>query len=502
MRNASTVGGQESRRGIVISPSGRGRVTLRHGLAAGFPFRAVAAARLVALGRLTGACALVMVAVLAGATPVRAQSGDPNRPLSAVEQQRAVQTAARLLGERYVFPDSAQVIRDHLERRLREGAFSETATARAFTTRVNAEIRQVCRDGHLLFIYDPDEARALAERADAEEPSDAPLPEDIRLEKRKNFGFREVRILDGNVGYLDIRDFAYPPLCANIASGAMAFLSGCSALIIDLRGNGGGYAETVAFLLSYFFPTGQTIALNNFTTRGDEAITQSRTLPVIPGTPLPDIPLYVLTSRRTFSGAEEFAYDLKHLKRAVLVGEVTGGAANNPEDMVVDESFVLSLPVGRPVNAVTGTNWEGVGVPPDIAVPTREAFDVAYREALTKLLASAVTGADSAYLRWSLDGLEARLRAVPPSAQLRRSYVGSYGNLGVSLEDDRLYYEQPGRPKVELLPLSEDTFWIRERDSYRVKFVHEGGSVRALQVLSDDGRVALWERNEEKKVPR
>jgi retinol-binding protein 3 len=435
--------------------------------------------------------AAVLVA-LAGATAARAQSGDPARLLSPAEQQGVVQTTARLLDERYVFPDSARKLRDHLEQRLRDGAFSETLSAREFETMVNAEIRQVCRDGHLRFIYDPEEVAAL--RNPAADSSNAPLPGDVARERRKNFGLREARILDGNVGYLDIRDFAYPPLCAGIAAGAMAFLAGCDALIVDLRGNGGGYAETVAFLLSYFFPPGQSITLNSFFVRGEEAATQLGTLPVVPGKPMPHVPLYVLTSRRTFSGGEEFAYDLKHLKRAVLVGEVTGGGANNPDDVVVNDDFVLSLPVGRPVNAITGTNWEGVGVTPDIAVPCREAFDVAYREALRTLLKSAPTAQDSAHLQWSLDGLEERLHASTPSADILRSCVGTYGDVNVTLDGGRLFFQQPGRPGVELLPLDGGTFWVRERDSYRLRFVRERGRAAALLMLYDDGRVVRRER--------
>jgi C-terminal processing protease CtpA/Prc len=89
----------------------------------------------------------------------------------------------------------------------------------------------------------------------------------------------------------------------------------------------------------------------------------------------------VLTSDRTFSGGEEFAYNLKHFGRATIVGETTVGGAHPTEPVELPRDFVMGVPNARPVHPVTGTNWEGSGVEPDIAVPAETALEVALRRA-------------------------------------------------------------------------------------------------------------------------
>src|SRR5262249_52418714 len=99
-----------------------------------------------------------------------------------------------------------------------------------------------------------------------------------------------------------------------------------------------------------------------------------------------DRPLYVLTGEATFSAAEECAYDLQALKRATLVGEVTGGGANPNELVPLSLGFMMSVAIGKVENAVTHGNWEGVGVKPDVAVPDARALKTAHVMALRKML--------------------------------------------------------------------------------------------------------------------
>lgn len=187
-----------------------------------------------------------------------------------------------------------------------------------------------------------------------------------------NFEFRKVEVLDGNVGYLDLREFVPHPGARETAAAAMRFLRHTDAIIIDLRRNSGGGGELVRYLSSYFFGS-QPVLLNTFYNRLDDA-TRERWTEAVDGAKRPDVPLYLLTSRYTFSAAEDFAYSLKHLGRAKVIGERTGGGAHPSIDRQLPADFVLLLPIARAIHPVTKGNWEGVGVAPDVEVPAEQAL--------------------------------------------------------------------------------------------------------------------------------
>ena len=165
----------------------------------------------------------------------------------------------------------------------------------------------------------------------------------------------------------------------------MELVSGTGALIIDLRHNGGGAPPGVVFWLSYLFPDDQT-HLNDIFDAGSGETRQFWTLASVPGHRYLDRPVYLLTSARTFSGGEDFAYSLQAQGRAELIGETTGGGAHPTQRVPISATLALAVPHARSVNPVTGTNWEGTGVVPDVAVPAEQAFDVAYGRALRHVL--------------------------------------------------------------------------------------------------------------------
>jgi hypothetical protein len=287
--------------------------------------------------------------------------------------EAAVQELAGLVAERYVFPVEGERIAEHLRARLWEGAY-EGLALETLCRRLTVDLQSVNGDRHL---------NAHPTPADGGERPD---PAALRLRqaeeaRQQNHGFKKVEILPGNVGYLELEGFAPAEVAGETAVGAMSFLANVDALVIDLRRNGGGDPSMIQLLCSYFFA--ERTLLNTFEWRGREGREEYWTTAEVAGRKLADVPLFVLTSSGTFSAAEEFAYDLRCLERARLVGARTGGGAHPGEFHPVAGVLRVFVPAGRAINPITGTNWEGVGVEPHVDVPAEEALDVALAEART-----------------------------------------------------------------------------------------------------------------------
>ena len=289
----------------------------------------------------------------------------------------------------YVFPEVAQAIEQAIRRRESLGEYDTITSGPQLARLLTAHLQEVSHDKHLHVVYfaEPQPVR------EGGEPSPEEREEFRQFAALHNFGFEKVERLAGNIGYLDVRGFFPPEFASETAIAAMNFLANASALIIDLRQNGGGHPAMVALLSSYLFT--QPTHLNDLYWRDGDRTEQYWTLPYVPGRRDQTRPVYILTSAHTFSGAEEFCYNLKNLKRATLIGETTGGAAHPGGGYPVTEHFGVGIPTGRAINPITGTNWEGTGVLPDVEVPAEVAFKVAHLAALKKVLEAAgenVTG--------------------------------------------------------------------------------------------------------------
>jgi C-terminal processing protease CtpA/Prc len=239
-----------------------------------------------------------------------------------------------------------------------------------FAQQLNDEVRALSHDKHMRVDYS---ARPMPPRAENAQPS----PDDIARERKQledaNCGFDKAEVLPGNVGYLKFNFFAPVDLCGATASAAMTFLASTRALIIDLRENGGGQPEMVAWVASYLFDA--RTHLNDLWTRSTDSTEAYWTTDSVPGRKFGGTkPVYVLTSSRTFSGGEEFTYDLQTQKRATVVGETTGGGAHPVRGRRIDEHFMIGVPFARAINPITHTNWEGKGVEPDVKVPAGDAL--------------------------------------------------------------------------------------------------------------------------------
>lgn len=298
---------------------------------------------------------LILSALVAG---LAAREAAKDATLTRQEQQQALAKITVLVRDEYVFTDVANRTAEALGQRASAIVAEGPAERSAFIARVNAELKELTHDKHV--------------SVRKEIPNfDKPVG---------RHGIDKVERLKGDVGYFRVDRFFQADESRQIFDAAMDQLGGCKAMIIDLRENRGG-GDANALLASYFLP--QRVLFNSLLFRKMDPIEYWAG----PSTHAPfiQVPVYVLVSGTTFSAGEALAYGLQQLGRAVLIGERTKGGANPNRFFPVGQGLELSLSVGRTVNPVSGTNWEGVGVQPDVLVPAGQALDKALEAAHEKL---------------------------------------------------------------------------------------------------------------------
>lgn len=276
-----------------------------------------------------------------------------------------------LVETHYVFPDVAAEVSRLLAAGLADGRYP--ADAPSLAEAVTADLQSVSGDKHLRLLL---HTEALADRKPGDDTAEYAAM--TRWADQTCGGIACVQQLDSNVGYLDLRPALFPAVIAgDSVTAAMSLLAGTDALIIDLRGCRGGEPGMVAFLISYLWDH-EPVQLTGLRERGTQEIRQSWTLPHVPGRRFGKTkPVYVLTSKATFSGAEALSYDLQQLSRATVIGERTGGGANAREGFPVHPHLEATISVAEAVNPVTGSNWEGTGVAPDVVTTAEQARDAA-----------------------------------------------------------------------------------------------------------------------------
>lgn len=301
-----------------------------------------------------------------------------NVKLDGSERQRVLDGVTKNLMEFYVYPDVAQKMESAIRENQKRGEYNSIMDPDAFANRLTKDLQEVSHDKHLGLNYSPVKLPPEGQSPSADEQAQF-----RKMLERTNCAFEKVEVLPRNIGYLRFNAFADPAICGATAVAAMNFLAHVDAIIFDLRENGGGDPKMVAMMSSYLFD--KPTHLNDLYNRKEDFTTQYWTLPYVPGTTLADKPAFVLTSKSTFSGAEEFTYNLKNLKRATIVGETTGGGAHPVSGRRIDDHFMIGVPFARAINPVSKTNWEGTGVEPDVSVKAAEALEKAEELAKSKL---------------------------------------------------------------------------------------------------------------------
>ena len=344
---------------------------------------------------------LLALALCLASVAAAAQHRPATVAVDAATRKAVIAELSTQLKANYVFPDVAVELATALAAKEASGGYAQATDSNAFADALSNDLRTLGRDGHFHVGYDPGFRPAPPNSV-----PDAASLERMRQEiSSRSFGVERVERLPGNVGYLELRGFGPTSIVAPAISAAMTLLSGTDALILDLRRNGGGEPETVAWLMSHFFAQGDERHLNDLYFRSGDTTRQYWTTSA--AGPRYLRPVYVLTSARTFSGGEECAYDFQTQKRAALVGEKTGGGANPGDGYAIGRGFAAFIPNGRAINPVTKANWEHVGVTPDIAVPAADAQKVAHAAILRELLAASKDADERDYLQDTLAKVEA-----------------------------------------------------------------------------------------------
>jgi hypothetical protein len=297
--------------------------------------------------------------------------------LDAAERHRLIGAVATNLRQHYVNPEVARKMAEALLAHEKNGDDDAVTDPGEFAVLLTRQVREVSHDMHLDVMYS---------REPLPDPSVGPASEEIARYRKEmeqdNCRIKQVGILASNIGYLKLNAFPDPFLCEGKAKEAMAALNGADALIFDLRENRGGEPEMVALVAAYLFDHPE------YWYNPRENTTQnSWTKSPVPGNKLGDKPVYVLTSGRTFSGAEQFCYNLKMLRRATLVGERTGGATHAGVFHRIDDHFGIGIPETSPINPFGDTDWAETGVEPDVKVKSAAALETAWKLAAGRVQA-------------------------------------------------------------------------------------------------------------------
>ena len=332
------------------------------------------------------------------------RQNQPDRMLTAEVRTEVIDTMVKKLNENYIFPETAKKMETAIRGRVKNHEYDTVTSSQTFAELLTTHLQEVSKDKHLRVRYSYD---AMPVRSN-DQPTAQEIEQFRSYNRIMNYGFEKVERLAGNVGYIDLRGFLDPDSGGDTVAAAMALLTNTDAMIIDLRQNGGGSPEMVQLICSYFFE-GDPVHLNDLYYRPTDSTHQYWTLPHVPGKRYVGKDVYILTSHRTFSGAEEFSYNMKNLKRATIVGETTGGGAHPGGMERLNDHFGVFLPVGRAINPITKTNWEGTGVAPDVACPADQALKTAHIAAMKRALASATDTDRKANIQGVIDTTQKEL---------------------------------------------------------------------------------------------
>lgn len=390
--------------------------------------------------------------------------------ISATEKKALVDSIKKRLERYYVLPDKGREMGLYLAKRLNAKAYDGISDYNVFLDSIATDIDRVHPDPHLRLGFDPGYVQHLKERKSNPSPTPEKLEADKAFYRKNNYGFAKAEILAGNIGYLALTEFAkVNEESQTIVASAFEFIAYTDAVIIDLRNNTGGQPEMVQEVLSYFFD--KPVHTSSTFDRELGTTVENYSLATVKGRRLPAKKLYILTSGNTFSAGEALPFLMKNLKRAVIVGEATAGAAHGTKGFIVNDKVVMEIPFMRGFDPVTKIDWEGIGVQPDVLIKADKAFAKAQELIIEGALTTVKDPGEKFALEWALVAVKAQITPTTLSNVLKNEYAGAYGIRTIFVEDGQLMFQRGNGPKRKLLTLTEDTFALEGVDNYRLRFV-------------------------------
>lgn len=409
----------------------------------------------------------------------------------------------------YIFHDKVDFMLSNVKKNYKNGTYTKIKSCPELASQLLNDIQQTYKDGHLDFRYYPQLSEYL----------EASIPDSIKKQeherglndaKENNFGFKKTEILQGNIGYLRLDEF-YPFVneAKPTIDGAFRFVSNCKALILDLRYNGGGSPDMVLLTQSYFFT--EKTRMNDIIDGKNDTI-KRWTDPATTSFKL-RMPVYILTSRNTFSGAEDFAYGLQQIKRATVVGDTTGGGAHPSADFSIGQGFVLHIPTQRPFNQISKTDWEGTGVIPDASVSSEQALTKAQIYIFMELLTKTKDESEKQKFQWNLTSLENKEKlakqlqkeSIKFTKEVLLSYCGYYiasdpierlSPFSVILKENKIYRHFDDGYEDPLVPISTTKFVIDDESARTIEFITKNNGGTSDLILTKQSGTYSMKRKE------
>ncbi|MFW9901487.1 MAG: S41 family peptidase [Candidatus Thorarchaeota archaeon] len=364
----------------------------------------------------------------------------------------------------YIFPEIGEKVSQYLLNKLDQGSYNGIKDPVSFERVVSNDMVEVSNDKHFYFEYDPSMVQTLLEEMKNNdndfEDYYIEIKKNLKSEQYRNFHILKVERLPGNIGYIKLNDFPPAEFAGDIIIGAFQFLANSYAFIFDIRNNGGGYPSLVALIVSHLIEPSSQLLTSIYDRKADRLF-QNWTVPYIPGKRFPNIPVYVLTSRRTASAAEEFAYVLKMMKRATIVGETTRGAANPVDIIPILDKFVIWLPIGTPTNPISKENWEAKGVSPDYEIPQEKALVKAHMLAFDIISKNINEKEIQRMLQFEYEYCEAFYNPIKVDLKLIKEYEGKFEQYKIIVIDNIAYLERANL-RHPIITKDNKTFFINE----------------------------------------
>ena len=400
-----------------------------------------------------------------------------------------VDKAIFLLQENYVFPDRVKVIEKYIKEKLSNGGYDSLTKPEEFLESLNNDLEEKGDDRHLDISYGPDRVKQIiADNKNKKEGKEEKLTREwLQRIQYENFRLRKVERLDGNIGYFNFLNFTPLTVSKQSIMSAMNFLLYSTAIIIDLRENGGGYAETMNFMLSYFLPSATPISELKY--RKGNKVVKTFTAKDKMINHIPDsIPLYILVSNRTSSAAEGFAYTLQQYKRATIIGEQTKGEGNPGNLFVINDNLYIMIPTAEAINAVSKKSIDGIGVTPDIKIDKDKALTKALLEVNSLLASKSDVNELKLLYQWQIPFLENQLNPEPITESIISSIAGDYeDNRKIVYENATIFYINSKGRKEKLDYIGKGIFQNAGRSSLRLVMPFTDKPVPFFKWTWDDG---------------